>query len=161
MTDLVVGNYGIQEGDRSAMQLFAASSFRQHQTGGLFVKRKVEVTLLGKRFTVRSEKDEAYVHTLANFVARRFEELQRSTRTVSTHDLAILVALNIADDLFQAEERASDNREEVQSRTERLLDNLRAAMEQDNEAAQDEQVVEAVENEIAIMDQNDAAPAKI
>gem|GEM_PF-564657 len=105
------------------------------------MKRKVEVTLLGKRFTVRSEKDEAYVHALANFVTRRFEEVQRSARTLSSHDLALLVALNIADDLFAAEDRANATREEVQTRTERLMDHLKAALgPEDVEAATADEV---------------------
>ena len=77
------------------------------------VKRKVEVSLLGKRFTVRSDKDEAYLHALANFVTRRFDELQHSTRMQSTHDVALLVALNLADELFQQEDRSKKSRAEV------------------------------------------------
>jgi cell division protein ZapA len=91
---------------------------------GCSVKEKVEVTLLGQSFTVRSDKDEAYVHSLASFVTRRYEELQRQTRTVSSHDLALLVALNLADELFQSEDRAELCRKEVRERSIQILQNI-------------------------------------
>ena len=92
------------------------------------MKKKVEVALFGKRFTVRSEKDEAYVHSLSNYVTRKFEELRRQARTISSQDLALLVALNIADELFEAEERAAQTRGEVRERSERLLQQIDAAL---------------------------------
>ncbi len=93
------------------------------------MKRKVEVSLLGQSFTVRSDKDEAHVHALANFVTRRFETLQHKTRTVGTHELALLVALNLAEELFEAEERAKEVREVIRGRAERVLASLNGALD--------------------------------
>jgi cell division protein ZapA len=92
------------------------------------VKKKVEVALLGRSFTVKSDKDEAYLHQVANFVNRKFEEMRPQARAASTYDLALLVALNLADELFEAEERAKSSRSEVRKRSERLLENLDAAL---------------------------------
>jgi cell division protein ZapA (FtsZ GTPase activity inhibitor) len=92
------------------------------------VKRKVEVTLLGQRFTVRSEKDEAYVHGLAGYVARKYDELKRSARTTSRDQLALLVALNLADELFQQIDRAASTRDEVRRHSEALVQKLAAAL---------------------------------
>ena len=92
------------------------------------MKRKIDVTLLGQRFSVRSERDEAYVHALAGFVGRRFEELKRVTRASSSHQLSLLVALNLADELFQAEERASLTREEIRKQTGSLVEKLARAL---------------------------------
>lgn len=93
------------------------------------MKRKVEVSLLGQSFTVRSDKDEAHVHALANFVTRRFETLQHKTRTVGTHELALLVALNLAEELFEAEERAQEIRDVIKGRAERVLASLNGALD--------------------------------
>lgn len=115
---------------------------------GSNVKRKVEVSLLGKRFTVRSEKDEAYLHAISNFVTRRFEELQHASRMQSTHDVALLVALNLADELFQAEERHAKSRSEVRSRTERMLEHIETAMaEIDEDVGSEDRVAVAVEHQ--------------
>ena len=92
------------------------------------MKRKVEVRLVGRNFTIRSEQDEAYLHSLAGFVTRKFEELQRSTRSATTHDLALLVAMNIADELFQAEQQSAETRQQVRARTERILNGIEQAL---------------------------------
>jgi cell division protein ZapA (FtsZ GTPase activity inhibitor) len=104
------------------------------------MKRKVEVSLLGQKFTVSSDKDAAYIHGIASFVGRRFEELQRSTRTKSTHELALLVALNLADELFQAEAQTLAMQKEVRARTERALSRVEAALS----VADDGQQVRAI-----------------
>ena len=112
--------------------------FTTKVVGGVDVKRKVQVTLLGQRFTVRSEKDAAYVHTLANFVTRKFEDLQHQTRSVSTHELALLVAMNIADELFECEERFSETRRALRQHSERLLKNLDSALSRMDATADEE-----------------------
>lgn len=92
------------------------------------MKRKVEVTLLGQRFAVRSDRDEAYLHQVASFVNRKYDELQRQARTATSHQLALLVAMNLADEMFRNEERHADVRQELQSRTERVLASVDAAL---------------------------------
>jgi cell division protein ZapA len=92
------------------------------------LKRKVEVSLLGRSFTVKSEKDEAYLHQVASFVNRKFDDLRHQTRTSTSHDLVLLVALNLADELFQSEERGRDSRADLRRRSERLLQSLDAAL---------------------------------
>ena len=108
------------------------------------MKEKVEVTLLGQSFTVRSDKDEAYVHSLASFVTRRYEELQRQTRAVSSHELALLVALNLADELFQCEEQAELSRKEIRERSIQILANIDGSLAQ---LSADEAVAEDSESE--------------
>lgn len=92
------------------------------------MKRKVEVSLLGQRFAVRSDRDEAYLHQVASFVNRKFEDLRRQSRTATSHQLALLVAMNLADELFRNEERHAGVRRELQSRTERVLASVDAAL---------------------------------
>lgn len=92
------------------------------------MKRKVEVSLLGRNFTIKSDKEEAYLHQVASFVNRKFDEIRHQTRTATSHDLALLVALNLADELFQSEDRARSTRAELRKRSERLLRSLDAAL---------------------------------
>jgi len=108
------------------------------------VKRKVEVSLVGQSFTVRSAKEEAHLQRIAAFVNRKFEDPRRQTRSASTHELALLVALNIADELFEQKASSAEEREEVRRRTERALARIDAALEQPGEAARSkERFVEA------------------
>ncbi len=78
-------------------------------------KRKVEISLLGQRFTVRSEREEQDVHALADYVTKQLEEVRRQTKTVSTQHLALLVALNLADQIFNNKEKALREQTQVKS----------------------------------------------
>ena len=92
-------------------------------------RKSVEVSLRGQSFSVRSERDEATVHAIAHFVSRKFDELGRQASRRSPHELALLVALNIAEDLFDAEDRARDLRQELRERSERILARIDEALE--------------------------------
>jgi len=80
------------------------------------VKRSVTVEVAGQKLTLRTEAGEEYLHALAAFVNDKIAEVKTSTRTFSTHALAILAALNIADELFQARDQASKEKDELKKR---------------------------------------------
>ena len=91
-------------------------------------KRKVEVSLLGQRFTVRTERDDEYVAALARHVSRQLEDIRKQTRAVSTHHLALLVSLNLADQLFQKEEEFLRLKQEMKAKTNDILANVKTAL---------------------------------
>ena len=67
-------------------------------------KKKVEVVLLGQRLSLRSNRSEAYLQKLANFVADQIEEVRKGARSISTHQSVLLIALKLADMLKQRED---------------------------------------------------------
>ena len=67
--------------------------------------RTYEVKILGQRYKMRSDEGEEYLNDLAEYLNDKITEVQRSTKTVATHNLAILAALNIADNLFKLKEK--------------------------------------------------------
>jgi cell division protein ZapA (FtsZ GTPase activity inhibitor) len=123
---------------RAALTPITCSPYVVDDAGGDRVKRKVEVTLLGQTFTLRSEKDEAHLHQVASFVNRRLEELRHQARKKNTQELALLLALNIADELFESEDRASRSRGELRAKGERLLQYLDGALAEAPSAAAEE-----------------------
>jgi cell division protein ZapA (FtsZ GTPase activity inhibitor) len=68
------------------------------------VKRRVEVTLVGQAFAVRTERDDASVHALGNLVTRRYEDLRRNAKGATAQQVALLLALNLADELQALQE---------------------------------------------------------
>jgi cell division protein ZapA (FtsZ GTPase activity inhibitor) len=92
------------------------------------MKRKVDVTLLGRRFTVKTEKDEAYVHALAAQVSRRLDDVRRQVRGASIEEQALLVAMGLADELAEERERAHTARAEIRARTEAMVKKLSVAL---------------------------------
>lgn len=67
-------------------------------------KKKVEVVLMGERFSVRSDRDQNHIEHLSRIVNDQLEAINTNTRTMSAHHVALLAALNIADDLARTKE---------------------------------------------------------
>jgi cell division protein ZapA len=62
---------------------------------------RVQVEIAGRTYTLKGGRDPQLVTELAAFVDRRMTEIGDQTTTADTARLAILAALNIADELFQ------------------------------------------------------------
>ncbi len=60
------------------------------------------VTIFGQTYHLRGTEDEAYLNELASLVDRQMREVVDATQTADTLKVAILAALNIADDYLQA-----------------------------------------------------------
>src|SRR5262249_14144710 len=87
--------------------------------------RVVQVDIQGQRYAVRSELDEQYVVELATYVDERLRRASSETSADQVR-VAVLAALNIADELF----RARMSGQSLEQRTvaiERLVD---AALEE-------------------------------
>ncbi len=89
--------------------------------------RVVHVDIHGQRYAVRSELDPQYVGELASYLDTR---MQMAARELSTSDplrVAVIAALNLADELFRARADATGLERRVMSRTadlERLVDDM-------------------------------------
>jgi cell division protein ZapA (FtsZ GTPase activity inhibitor) len=92
------------------------------------MKRKVDVTLLGRRFTVKTEKDDSHVHALASQVSRRLDDVRRQVRGASVEEAALLVAMQLADEMADERTVAAELRREIRARTESMVQKLRAAL---------------------------------
>lgn len=68
---------------------------------GLVVKKTFEVTIFNHKFFLKSDEDERYVQRVADFLNKKLFEIQEKTKSVSSLNVALLAALNIADDLFK------------------------------------------------------------
>ena len=63
--------------------------------------RVVKVTIFGESYPIRARvEDEAYVRTIAQFVDSKMKEIDETMKPSSNMKVAILTALNIADELM-------------------------------------------------------------
>jgi cell division protein ZapA len=85
------------------------------------MKRSVTVQIAGQRYTLRSDADEETVRDIAAFVDKRMKDVQRHTRTADTQSLAILTALQIAEDLFGERDETSALKKRIRDKSEALL----------------------------------------
>jgi len=93
------------------------------------MSRVVIVEIAGQQFPIRSTLDEKYVAALATYVEQKMAVAATTAPTTDTLGLAMLVALNIADELFRARDQQSSARGELNDRAlrlERLVDDVLA-----------------------------------
>jgi cell division protein ZapA (FtsZ GTPase activity inhibitor) len=91
-------------------------------------KKKVEVLLLGQRLALKSDRSEAYLQKLANFVADQIEEVRKSSRSISTHQSVLLIALKLADMLKQREDELFELKDIIRKKASLALTDVDAAL---------------------------------
>lgn len=82
--------------------------------------RVVTVEIAGQRYPIRSSLDERYVAELAAYVESRVRAASESAPASDLLGLAILVALNITDELFRLRAQHSEASGELNERALRL-----------------------------------------
>jgi cell division protein ZapA len=91
----------------------------------------VTVEIAGQRYPIRSGLDERYVAELAAYVDQKMRAAVASAPESDMLGVAILVALNIADDVFRARQQQSCVDGELNQRAlqlEQLVDGVLAQM---------------------------------
>jgi cell division protein ZapA len=91
--------------------------------------RVVTVEIGGQRYPIRSTLDQAYVAELAAYVDGKMRTAIDAAPAADGLGLAILVALNIADELFRARSQQSNVNVDLNERAlrlEQLLDDVLA-----------------------------------
>jgi cell division protein ZapA len=84
-------------------------------------KRPLSLELAGQRLTVLSDTDEERVRDLVDFVNRKLDEVRDPARRAQTDQLALLAALNIAEELFRERQKSERLRRRVRERSMKLL----------------------------------------
>ena len=85
----------------------------------------VTVEILGQRYPIRSSLDIAYVTELATYVDQKMHAAADRTRGGDSVRVAVLAALNIADEYFRSRNAGADTSEDAQRLTlelEQLVD---------------------------------------
>ncbi len=84
-------------------------------------ERLVEIKVFGQTYTVKTDAEEEHIQAVAQYVNAKMEEVLKKTRSVSTLSVAILTALNIADDLLKEREQRKALLQEVDKKTKDLV----------------------------------------
>jgi cell division protein ZapA len=85
--------------------------------------RVVHVDIQGQRYAIRSALDPTYVADIAAFVDRRMDQAGRELATSDVVRIAVISALNIADELFRTVQESADGRLQARAaEIERLVD---------------------------------------
>jgi len=89
----------------------------------------VRVQILGREYTVRSDEEEERVRKIAEYVNQKIKEVAEGTKTVSTLNIVILAALNIANDYFKAVESQKNFTQTIEAKSGRLIEMISAQID--------------------------------
>jgi cell division protein ZapA len=82
--------------------------------------RVIPVEINGQRYPIRSTLDPEYVARLAGYVDEKMRAAAESTPTGDSLRLAVLAALNIADELFRCKDQTRARDGHLAERTEEI-----------------------------------------
>jgi len=84
------------------------------------MKRALDVEILGQKFTISSDAEESHMLKVAGYVDEKMQEFLRSSKPVAKSNVAMLAALNIADEYH----RLKDAHEAILSKINQLSKKL-------------------------------------
>ncbi len=71
----------------------------------------IRVNIYGREYSIRGDDDPGYIAEIAHFVDMKMRQMTDNITMASTAKVAILTALNIADELFQKEQQGKEHEE--------------------------------------------------
>ncbi len=83
-------------------------------------RQAVTVTIAGEEHTIRSNAEPEYTTRCAAHVDQRIHEIKRQVGILEGHKIAILAALSITDELFQAQETQEASGSQIADRVNAL-----------------------------------------
>jgi cell division protein ZapA len=87
------------------------------------------VEIFGRTYHVRGGDDNGYLQGLADLVDRKMREVAEHVKTDDMARIAILAALNLADELFQIQSQQEGERVEIREKVAKLTEELSEALE--------------------------------
>jgi len=82
------------------------------------------VQIFGQEYKIRGFEDKSYVEKVAGFVDGRMRELAQGSSSLPPERLAVLAALNIADELFQETKKTSETLVSIEERADAMMSQL-------------------------------------
>ena len=88
------------------------------------MKKKLEVEIFGRRYTLRGDADEAYAKELASFVDHKMNEMAAHAKGIQLSKLAILTAINIAHELLELKKNQKEQDAYISGKTRDIIESI-------------------------------------
>ena len=85
----------------------------------------VTITILGKEYSIKSDVGKESLDKIAGHLNRKVDEIMKTAKTATAHNVLILAAMNIADEYFQEKNLNQELISYVESKSEQLLQQMR------------------------------------
>jgi cell division protein ZapA len=93
---------------------------------------KVKIDIYDQSYNVNADQNEERVKELAEYVDTKMREVADATHTVDSLKVAVLAALNIADEMFTVRERQQQIEGPLRKRVEKCVALVEKAIEHTN-----------------------------
>jgi cell division protein ZapA len=87
-------------------------------------KRQLRIDVLGTSFVIQSDESPEHLARLSTYVKSKIEEVKSRYTFADPLTVAMLAALNIADEMFKAREGRGGPVEEMEGMAERLISRI-------------------------------------
>ena len=84
--------------------------------------KAVEVSIMGQKFMVRSESSEDYIQQVSKFVDNKVTEVMQKTNSVASVNVALLAAMNIADEYMKFRQEKQDRITKVEKKINDMIE---------------------------------------
>lgn len=88
------------------------------------MKQSLKVDIFGNDYILKADTDDIRIQKVAEFVDKKMREVSLSTNSKNTTNIAILAALNIADEYL----RIKDERDKAETKTRELAQLIDASI---------------------------------
>jgi cell division protein ZapA len=95
-------------------------------------RHSVKIEIFDQSYSIQAEQNEDYLRELASYVDTKMRAVAESTRTVDTVKVAVLAALNIADEMFTLRQRQEKIEGPLRKRVEKCVALVEKALEHTN-----------------------------
>ena len=93
---------------------------------------QMKIEIYDQMYNVNADQNEEYLKEIASYVDTKMRDVATSTRMVDSVKVAVLAALNIADELFALRERQQEIDGPLRKRVEKCVALVEKALEQSN-----------------------------
>jgi len=84
---------------------------------------QIKITIFGQEYSVKAPADPTYIKKIAEYVDSKMREVQSGfSSTQSSNRIAILSAMNITDELFNAMKKEDSDENEVEEKINSLIE---------------------------------------
>ena len=84
---------------------------------------QIKITIFGQEYSVKAPADPTYIKKIAEYVDTKMREVQSGfSSTQSSNRIAILSAMNITDELFNAKKRGDSDGNEIEEKITSLIE---------------------------------------
>ena len=84
---------------------------------------QVQISIFGQEYSVKAPADPTYIKNIAEYVDTKMREVQSGfSSTQSSNRIAILSAMNITDELFNAKKKGDSDNNEVEEKITSLIE---------------------------------------